>query len=185
MVNKIYLAGFSVLLVAPPAQKDSQARLWLRSRWPVIVLGSTLLIYYFTAGLSKMTTGTWLSHPDTLLSHLNGPYTTELGAFLLRHLPAQTWTGAMYFTIAFELFAPLLFVYRHTRLYAIIIGITFHLGVAALMHGLIFFSLQMITFYTLFISGQRIAQASLRVLNLRATNFIHRPPIHDNLRGGA
>jgi hypothetical protein len=51
----------------------------------------------------------------------------------------------------FELYAPLLLVPRRLRPIGMLIGIGMHVGVAALMLKLWFFSAEMICFYALFL----------------------------------
>jgi hypothetical protein len=69
---------------------------------------------------------------------------------LLRHLPLWGWSVLQYLALAFELLAPLLFTVRRLRPVALVLGIGFHLVIALMMKDLIFFSLQMWTFYLLF-----------------------------------
>jgi hypothetical protein len=54
-------------------------------------------------------------------------------------------------SLYFELYAPLLIVPRRLRPLGLMIGIGMHIGVAALMVKLWFFSAEMICFYVLFL----------------------------------
>ena len=67
-----------------------------------------------------------------------------------RERPA--WWALAYASLAFELFAPLLFLWKRTRGAAILFGIGFHLSIALLMKDLVYFSTQMITFYIVFLA---------------------------------
>ena len=57
--------------------------------------------------------------------------------------------------LAFELLAPVLFCVPRLRWIGITYGIAFHFMIAALMSGLIYFSVQMWTFYALWITADQ------------------------------
>jgi hypothetical protein len=60
--------------------------------------------------------------------------------------------GAPVSVLIFELGAPLWFLWRRTRPFAILFGLSFHRGIALLMKAVWVFSLQMIAFYPIFMS---------------------------------
>lgn len=82
---------------------------------------------------------------------VQGMHRTELAALLLRSLPAWIWTAAQAGTLIFEIGAPIWFSWRRTRWLAIIAGCGLHLGIAVMMNRVGFFSLQMVSFYALFV----------------------------------
>ena len=61
------------------------------------------------------------------------------------------WTVQQHLSLAFELTAPLLFLIRRSRPVAFIVGFGFHFVITIMMKDLIFFTLQMWTFYVLFV----------------------------------
>jgi len=110
-----------------------------------------LLTIYFATGFTKVYGGDWLTHTDVVWSHAQGYYCTEFAAFLLRNLPSFAWTLVQYSVVVFELGAPVLFGWGRTRPFAILFGLFFHLGIALMMKAVWVFSLQMTTFYILFL----------------------------------
>jgi hypothetical protein len=86
-----------------------------------------------------------------LWTQIQGVYMNDFAAWLVRTLPEWAWVGLEQITLWFELLAPLLFTVRRLRPLALVLGIGLHLMVAATMDQLIYFSLQMICFYVLFI----------------------------------
>ncbi len=113
------------------------------------MLQATLILQYLAAGLAKAG-GDWLKSGDVLWSQVQGVYRTELAAWSLRHLPLWVWSVLQHLALAFELLAPVLFTVRRLRPLALVLGLGFHLVIALMMKDLIFFSLQMWTFYLLF-----------------------------------
>ena len=148
--NHLFVVGFLVLALAPPLRSQGPDGSQRHSAWPVRVLQATLLIQYFTAGTCKVVFGDWLQHTDVLWSHAQGIHRTDTGAFLLRILPKAAWVAMMYSALAFELLAPVLFAVRRTRLLAYVWGFSFHVLVGITMDKIIYFGLQMTTFYVLF-----------------------------------
>lgn len=146
-LNKIYGAGFIFLLFAP-GYEGAQFRGSIVS---VRVFQMMLLTIYFATGFTKVYGGDWLKHTDVVWSHAQGYYCTDFAAFLLRHLPPVGWTIIQYSVLVFELGAPLWFGWRRTRPFAVLFGLSFHLGIALMMKAVWVFSLQMVTFYILFL----------------------------------
>ncbi|MCA9400883.1 MAG: HTTM domain-containing protein [Candidatus Omnitrophica bacterium] len=160
-LNKYYIVVFLLLAISPrpqwitDAKKDGGS---LQSVWVLRTLQATLLIAYFTAGTCKLMHGDWLHHTDTLWTQVQGIYRTDAAAWMLRALPKWTWAVQMYAALIFELTAPILFAFRKTRPVAFIWGIGFHLLIALTMHQLIYFSIQLMTFYILFLPEETITQ---------------------------
>jgi hypothetical protein len=151
-LNKLYIYGFFLITFAPRPQRDPSAPdAWLLSAWPVRVIQTTLLIQYAEAGWCKLHHGDWLHVVDILYGHSVGVYRTEVAGWLMNHMPPLFWSASSLFAVSFEALAPLIFIPRRTRWFAILSGTAMHLVIAVLMKDLIFFSLQMITFYIVFL----------------------------------
>ena len=116
------------------------------------ILQLTLLIQYTTAGTCKLLHGDWATDPMVLWTHLQGTYRTEIAAWMLRTLPDISFTFMMYSALLFELLAAPLFLYRRTRVIAMLWGLSFQTMIALTMYKLIFFSAEMLSFYVLFMS---------------------------------
>jgi len=169
-LNKIFIVGYAVALAgcfASSMSKDAASPLARVSAWPIRTLQATILLQYGTAGTCKIFFGDWLRRSDILLTHSVGLYRTEIAGFVIAHAPAFAWTLLGIGALGFELFAPVVFVWRKTRLFAALFGVAFHLSIAVLMKDLIYFSAQMITFYLLFLDedrAERVEQKTRGVL---------------------
>jgi hypothetical protein len=151
-LNKLYIYGFFLIAFAPNPKAGSKGEgggPWL-SAWPIRVIQATLLIQYGEAGFCKLYHGDWLRVVDILYGHSVGVYRTEIAGWLMNHMPPLFWSTSSLFAVSFETFAPLIFILKRTRWFAIVAGTAMHLVIAMLMKDLIFFSLQMITFYIAF-----------------------------------
>lgn len=155
-LNKIFIVGFAVLVAACFSSSAERGEPSERiSAWPLRTLQATILIQYFTAGTCKVFFGDWLRRSDVLYTHTVGVYRTEIAGFVVEHAPMFAWTLLAIGALGFELFAPVLFVWKRTRLIGAISGVLFHGAVALLMKDLVFFSAQMVTFYLLFLDDGR------------------------------
>jgi len=155
-LNKIFIVGFAVLFAATLASSTERGAVDERfSAWPVRTLQATILMQYFTAGTCKVFFGDWLRRSDILYTHTVGVYRTDVAGFVVEHAPAFAWTLLAIGALSFELFAPVLFMWRRTRLIGAIAGVLFHGSIALLMKDLVFFSAQMVTFYLLFVDDER------------------------------
>lgn len=161
-LNKLYILGFLLLLLAPPPVQGRQ------SAWPARIIQATLLIQYFTAGLCKVLHGDWLKHDDILIGHSVGLYRTELAAWMVQTLPHWTWVAQHAFALGFELLAPALFLVPHLRRVGIALGFGMHLLIALLMQDLIWFSAQMVSFYLLFARDETAERAEALIGRLGA-----------------
>lgn len=172
-LNKLYIFGFFLIAFAPNPKPDPSNPTGgrLQSAWPVRVIQATLLIQYADAGVCKAYHGDWLYKVDILYGHSVGVYRTEIAGWLMNHMPPLFWAASSLFAIGFEVFAPILFLPKRTRLLGILAGSAMHIVIALLMKDLIFFSLQMISFYIVFLSddlclrmeriiGRRLARVS-------------------------
>jgi hypothetical protein len=149
-MNRLYVFCFSVLLVAPASTRGEDG-IDRHPAWPVRVLQLTLVLHYFAAGMCKMSPGDWLKANDVLQSQVQGFYMTDLAAWMIRSFPSVAWTAMQHLSLAFELAAPLLFGVRRLRWVGIVWGAALHILVALAMYKLIYFTLQMLCFYLLFI----------------------------------
>jgi hypothetical protein len=158
-LNKLYIAGFAVMALAPsprPVVGDGGGTVVRQSAWPVRVLQGTLLIQYFTAGTCKVFYGDWLTHTDVLWTQVQGYYCTDLAAWMLHVTPMWGWSVMMYSALLFELTAPLTFGWKRLRPLAYVWGFGFQMMIAATMRMLILFSLQMLSFYVLFVQAKNL-----------------------------
>jgi hypothetical protein len=153
-INKLYVVFFFVLSLtrAPRTfmDEDGVMRSYI-SAWPVRVVQATLIIQYFTAGLSKAVWGNWLSEPHALYTHAVGLYRNEVAAFLVHTVPAAFWPVLGFGALSFELLSPILFLVRPLRIVGVVWGVGFQLIIALMMKDLIWFSLQLISVYVLFL----------------------------------
>lgn len=157
--NKEFIAVFFLLATGPGirlgAGSATVCAVTLRA------MQATLLVIYLTAGWAKCHPGTWLTHPDTLYTLIQGFHRTDAAAWALRNLPMWMWTAMQYTTLFFEVFAPLLIGWRRLRPLGFLLGIGMHLMIALFMKNLIYFSIHMIGYYTLFITAEQWRGAAL------------------------
>jgi len=130
---------------------------------------------YFTAGWLKIVDGDWLQQPYALYTFAQGRFRTDFAAWMLQWLPLYVWPVFQYMALAFELLSPLLFLIKRLRGIAIVWGMGFHVMIALLMNELIYFSLQMMAFYVLFIDFDRIRHFADRSLRLPKKNRFWAP----------
>nr|WP_255216105.1 HTTM domain-containing protein [Pseudenhygromyxa sp. WMMC2535] len=171
-MNKIALAAYAVLLLAPWASADAgvgsepegrgeRAReaageqLELRSRWPIRILQITLILQYLGAGICKLR-GDWLESGQVLSLQVQGVFMTDLAAWMVRALPTWIWAGLQHGALAFELAAPLLFASRRLRPLAFVWGVAMHLAIGLMMYRVGFFSLSVVAFYVLFLDADTL-----------------------------
>jgi hypothetical protein len=152
-LSKLYVGVFAVLMLSPGMWRDPETGRLMVSAAPLRVIQATLILQYFAAGLAKAD-GAWLKGGDVLWGQVQGVFRTGTAAWALRTLPLWTWTVQQHLSLAFELLAPVLFCVRRLRPVAFVVGIGFHLVIALMMKDLIFFSVQMWTFYAVFVSAE-------------------------------
>ncbi|WP_395735912.1 DUF1552 domain-containing protein [Prosthecobacter sp.] len=152
-LNKLYVAVYGILLMTPGYIWNASAGRFVGSVLGLRVIQATLLLQYLAAGVGKAFKGDWLKYSDVLHTQVQGVYRTNMAAWLLRVLPAWSWTVMQWMSLLFELEAPVLFCIRKLRPIGFVLGIGFHVVIALVMKDLIFFSAQMITFYALFVSA--------------------------------
>ena len=156
-INSIYLFTFAVLTVFPGNPLNT-AKIQVA---PIRLLQFGMIAIYFSSGWNKAVYGDWLDSPTMLWTALQGIYMTDLAAWLLRTMPIKCWLVVQYAIVTFELLSPILFFTKRLRWVGILLGCTIHLGIALLMDQLIYFSLQMMSFYVLFLSDQMPSQEAL------------------------
>lgn len=167
-LNKLFMLIFLVIVCAPQGKywrigKSSNKK---HSVWPIRVLQITLIIQYFTAGTCKVMHGPWLTDPYVLWTQIQGLYCTDVGAWMIRLFPKWFWAVFQYLALSLELLAPILFIYKPLRKIAFIWGFGFHAVIAATMHLLIYFSLQMLAFYILFFKDETLLKWRKRFLSI-------------------
>lgn len=171
-LNKLYVAVYGILLITPGYRRDPETGRLIGSVVGMRVIQATLLLQYLAAGTGKAFKGDWLKYSDVLYTHVQGGYRTEFAALSLRTFPVWSWTVMQWTALLFELEAPLLFCVRRLRIVAFIIGMGFHLVIALMMKDLIFFSVQMWTFYALFVTAEQWRWVGRK---LRAEKEEHQP----------
>lgn len=149
-LNKLYVGIYALLAMGPGLWRDTTTGRLMQSAVVLRVLQATLILQYAAAGLAKLE-GDWLTGHDILWTQVQGVYRTEVAAWALRNLPLWAWAVQQHVSLAFEVGAPVLFLLPKLRPVALMLGIGFHLVIALMMKDLIFFSLQMWTFYVLFL----------------------------------
>ena len=132
---------------SPLPREESQI-----SAWPVRTLQWFLLLWYVLAGLVKLK-GDWslFAVNDILWSQLQGWYQNDLCWWAITHVPKPFFGAAELATVYFELFAPLWLLPRRVRPWGVAVGICLHIMVAMLMTKLWVFSVEMLSFYVLFL----------------------------------
>lgn len=170
-LNKLYVGVYGILLVTPGYSRNTETGRILVSALAIRVIQATLILQYLAAGLAKAFRGDWLMVGDVLYTQVQGVYRTDAAAWLLRALPLWCWPAMQWVSLLFELEAPVLFCWRKLRPVAFVVGVGFHLMIAVMMKDLIFFSLQMLSFYALFLTAEewrRIGCALRRWSGLRS-----------------
>ncbi len=167
-INKFYIVTLAVMALYPHGDYwTPQKRVPSpRSAWALRILQLTLIVHYFITGYSKAFTGDWLQNPSTLWSQIQGLYMTDAAAWMLRHFPIGVFSWMQYMTLTFELSAPLLFMVKRLRPIGMGWGLIFQGLVALTMHQLIFFSLEIICFYVLFLEDRTLHKTRLALKNL-------------------
>ena len=165
-INRLFVIGLVILALAPeprpgppakaPAEGSEEeaepAPAQLRQiAWPTRMLQLLLVTQYFASGICKVKNGDWWSEPDVLWTQIQGVYMTDLAAWMVRTLPDGCWIALEKLALWFELLAPLLFGIRRLWPLTLVLGVGMHLIIAATMDQLIYFSLQMMCFYLLFV----------------------------------
>ena len=155
-LNRLYVFTLLVLAIAPTGPTIAA--------WPVRMLQLTLLTHYFASGLCKSLHGDWLKYDDVLWMQIQGLYMTDTAAWMVRNLPAWTFEVQQHLALGFELAAPVLLGVRRLRWFGIGVGFVMHLIIAVTMYQLIYFSLQMLCFYVLFLDSDALARWRTRLL---------------------
>ncbi len=116
----------------------------LRPSGPTRFVQLMPVVIYSASGIAKVR-GDWLKEPLVLYSHLHTSLQTPISLALATTLPAWTWTLLQGLVLLFEVFAPLWFGVRRTRMIAFVFGIGMHVMIGLMFGAVIWFSLLMIT----------------------------------------
>lgn len=156
-LNKMFVVSMAIFLCVPHGrQKRGEMAPKKISSWPIRILQATLIIHYFFAGWAKMRYGDWLRDPFVLWSQIQGVYKTEIAAWMLSFFPIGVWSWMQYAALTFEMTAPITFGFKRLRPLGLAVGASFQILVALTMHMLIFFSLQMLSLYVLFLPEENL-----------------------------
>lgn len=155
-LNRLYMFVLLILALAPAARGGVQVA------WPERMLQVHLLVHYGAAGLCKLRED-WSGQTDVLWMQVQGVYMTEAAAWLVRTLPGWGWTALQQLALGFELAAPILFLVRRLRPLGFLLGIGLHLVVAVTMYQLVYFSVQMVCFYVLFVEPATLERWQARL----------------------
>ncbi|MEC7987486.1 MAG: hypothetical protein VX278_20135 [Myxococcota bacterium] len=164
-INRMFIISFFVLaLQSPTFIRDGKQMI---AGWVPRFFQLTLFVQYSTAGVCKMVSGDWLAFgrgdwlyslnlvmPDIVWTQSQGHYKNYISAYAVNYLPWPIWWTLAMSTMIFETGFPFLFIWKRLRIPTLVFGVVFHLGIAILMKDLIYFSLQMITAYVLFLPPQ-------------------------------
>lgn len=153
-LNRLYVLTLLVLALAPETCPSGQGP--VMPAWPLRVLQLGLLVHYLAAGLCKALQGDWLRGHDVLWMQIQGLYMTDAAAWLVRTLPPWAFAVQQHAALGFELLAPLLLGVKRLRPAGLVIGVVMHVIIAVTMKDLIYFTLQMLCFYLLFIDAATI-----------------------------
>ena len=124
----------------------------LISAWSVRTLQWFLLLWYLSSAFLKLNGGWSLfGSSDVVWSQLQGWYTNDLGWWALHHLPKWFFGAGEVLTIYFEAFAPLWLIPRRVRPFGLFFGFVLHAMLALFMSNLWTLSLEMTSFYALFL----------------------------------
>ena len=88
---------------------------------------------------------------------------TDLAAWMVRELPMWAWAAMQHLALGFELAAPLLFMVRRLRPLGYLMCTGMLLIISATMYLLIFFALQLVCFYALFVDEDRLHRLRVAV----------------------
>ena len=131
------------------AKEPGAGRETLRSAWPLRALQVTLALQLFGAGVCKVL-GEWPGEGDILWHQVQYMYMTEAAAWMVRTLPLWAWAGLQHLALGFELLAPALLLVPRLRPLAFLLALGMFGMIAVTMQHLVFFALQMLSFFVLF-----------------------------------
>jgi hypothetical protein len=163
-INKLFVASLLVLALAPPIRTDAAGRLRTRSAWALRALQLTFVLQVWGAGVCKVRFGDWVGHDDTLWHQVQLTFMTDLAAWMVRDLPMWLWALLQHLALGFELAAPLLFLVPRLRPLGYLMGFGMFAIISATMHELIFFALQLVCFFALFVDEDRLHRWRAAVL---------------------
>lgn len=163
-INKLFVATLAVLALAPPIFTSAEGRLRTRSAWVLRVLQLTFILQVFGAGICKVRFGDWMGHDDTLWAQVQLTFMTDIAAWMVRNLPMSIWAALQHLALGFELAVPLLFIVPRLRPIGYLMGFGMFAIISLTMHELIFFALQLVCFFVLFIDEDRLHRWRTAVL---------------------
>ena len=110
----------------------------------VLFFQALLCFFYCGSGIAKAR-GDWLKHPYVLWTHLHDSYQTTIAWVIANHTPAWGWTVLQAVTLAYEVLAPIWFLWKRSRPIALAWGLAMHLMIGLMFGPVIWFSLLMMS----------------------------------------
>ncbi len=111
---------------------------------PIRFLQAFLSTFYCASGVAKAGSD-WLTTPLVLYSHLHDSYQTIVSFLAAQYIPGPVWTPLQYSVLVYEMGAPILFAYKHTRLPTVLYGVSMHIGIGLMFGPVEWFAMLMIT----------------------------------------
>ncbi len=99
--------------------------------WPVRLFQLQLCVVYLTSGVAKLFGRTWWE--GTSLHYVLNDVTMTRWSYAQWPIPLWITAPLTYFTLIFEVFFPLLVFFPRTRMWTLLAGLCFHLGIYALI----------------------------------------------------
>jgi hypothetical protein len=99
---------------------------------------------YSASGIAKAR-GDWLTHSHLLWTHLHDTYQTSVTVALANVVPGWGWNFFQGLTLFFEMFAPILFSWRRTRVLGLVLGAGMHTMIGLMFGPVRYFAMMMIS----------------------------------------
>ena len=151
-LNRVYIVIYALLATAPSARMTGDGL--IQSRAPVLIIQTYVIVFYVGAGLAKAWHGEWAGNSDAVWHIIQGVYRTDFGAWCLNVLPMWTFGFMHWSALVFEIGAPLWLGIAKLRPAGVVVGVSLHAFIAFMFTTVIWFSLQMIAFYILFLPNK-------------------------------
>jgi hypothetical protein len=129
-------------------------------------LQSLLLVLYASTGACKAK-NEWFKTPFVLWTHVHDSYQTTFSWAIANATPVPVWILLQYVVLALELLAPLWFLWKKTRPYALVIALGMHAMIGLMFGPVKWFALLMISLLLGSFLPERVISAVERRLGAR------------------